>query len=272
MLIDVITAERGLILVLTGAGISLASGIPTFRGTDSGALWARDVTELATYRYFLRKPVRSWQWYRKRFLIALQAKPNAAHFALAGLERWHRDRGGLFLLVTQNIDTLHEQGGSVEFAKVHRSADRARCSSTRCPSSSTETVAVADLDFSAFERDPRLGTIPRCPRCHSLMRPHVLWFDEMYTGHTDYRWSTVTEACDRMNLVLAIGTSFSVGVTNRIGLVATQRRVPIFIVDPSATSPPAGLRAVHVREKAEELLPIVVETLTDSGQTNGGGR
>jgi NAD-dependent deacetylase len=270
VLLDAIAAEQGLMLVLTGAGISVASGIPTFRGTDAGAVWTRDVTELGTYRFFLRDPVRSWQWYRERFLTALRAKPNTAHFALADLERWHRDRGGHFLLVTQNIDTLHEQAGSVGFAKVHGSADRARCSNIRCPSGSTETVAMADLDFSAFERRPRLEAIPCCLRCHSLMRPHVLWFDEVYTGHIDYRWSTVVEACDHMRLVLAVGTSFSVGVTDWVALAASQRRVPIFIVDPSATPAPAGLRAVHLREKAEELLPMVAESLAGSGGADGG--
>ncbi len=264
LLSDALAAERGLILVLTGAGISLASGIPTFRGTDEGAVWTRDVTEMGTYRFFRRDPVGSWQWYRARFRTALGAKPNAAHFALAALERWHRDRGGEFLLVTQNIDTLHEQAGSDEFVKVHGSADRARCSSPRCPSGSTETVALADLDFSAFERQPRLEAIPRCARCQSLMRPHVLWFDEMYTGHVDYRWPAVTDACERVDLVLAVGTSFSVGVTELVGLAANQRKAPMFIVDPSAASVPPGLRAVHVREKAEELLPAVAATLTGS--------
>lgn len=264
LLSDALAAERGLMLVLTGAGISLASGIPTFRGTDEGAVWTRDVTELGTYRFFRRDPVRSWQWYRQRFRTALGAKPNAAHFALAELERWHRDRGGEFLLVTQNIDTLHEQAGSQGFVKVHGSADRARCSSPRCPAGSTETVALADLDFSAFEREPRLEAIPRCSRCHGLMRPHVLWFDELYTGHADYRWPAVTQACDRIGLVLAVGTSFSVGVTELVGLAASQRRAPMFIVDPSTAPGPPGLAAVHLREKAEELLPAVAATLNGS--------
>jgi NAD-dependent protein deacetylase/lipoamidase len=262
LLIDAIAAERGLILVLTGAGVSLASGIPTFRGTDEGAVWTRDVTELGTFRYFRSDPVGSWQWYRQRFLTALRAKPNAAHFALTRLERWQRDRGRRFLLVTQNIDTLHEQAGAIEFAKVHGSADRARCSSPQCRSGSTETVAVADLDFSAFEREPQLEAIPRCPQCRSLMRPHVLWFDELYTSHVDYRWSSVMEACDHIGLVLAAGTSFSVGVTDWVALKASQRRAPMFIVDPSAAPPLSGSDAVHVREKAEELLPIVVEKLS----------
>lgn len=271
MLIDAIAGEQGLILVLTGAGISVASGIPSFRGTDDGAVWARDITEMATYRFFRRDPVRSWQWYRQRFLTVLQAKPNAAHFALEELGRWHRERGGQFLLVTQNIDTLHEQAGSVGFAKVHGSADRARCSSRRCRSGSAETVAVAELDFSAFEREPRLEAIPRCPQCHSLMRPHVLWFDELYTDHVDYRWSTITKACDRMDLVLAVGTSFSVGVTERIGSSAERRRVPMFIVDPSVAGATADFHAVHVQERAEDLLPVVAATLMGARRPEGGG-
>jgi len=257
LLIDAIAAERGLMLVLSGAGISVASGIPTFRGTDDGAVWARDVTEMATLRFFRRDPVRSWQWYRQRFVTALRAKPNAAHFALAELERWHRGRGGQFLLVTQNIDTLHEQAGSAELVKVHGSADRVRCSNPQCRFGSIETIAVADVDFSAFDREPRLDAVPRCPQCHSLMRPHVLWFDEMYTDHTDYRWSSVMDACDRMGLVLAVGTSFSVGVTDWVGSAAERRSVPMFIVDPGAAPALAGRRVTHVREKAEELLPAV---------------
>lgn len=265
LLLDALEAERGLVLVLTGAGVSLASGIPTFRGTDEGAVWTRDVTEMATYRFFQNDPVHSWQWYRQRFRTALGAKPNAAHLAIAALERWHRGRGGQFLLVTQNIDTLHEQAGSVGIAKVHGSVDRARCSNPQCPSGTMETVAVTDLDFAGFERQPRLDAIPRCPRCHGLMRPHILWFDERYSGHVDYRWPDVTEACDRMGVVLAVGTSFSVGVTDLVASAANLKGAPMFIVDPGAASAPDGLRAVHLRAKAEELLPAVAEALTGGG-------
>ena len=82
------------LLVVTGAGVSLASGIPTFRGTDPGAVWANDVQEKGTIAYFNRDPVKSWQWYMSRFLKHLDAKPNAAHIALAALEKaaWLRNR------------------------------------------------------------------------------------------------------------------------------------------------------------------------------------
>jgi NAD-dependent deacetylase len=264
-LVDAIAAEEGLILVLTGAGVSLASGIPTFRGSDPGAVWQHDVRELATDRHFRRNPVSSWQWYRRRFTGALLAKPNAAHTALAALQRWHEDRQGRFLLVTQNIDTLHEQAGSVDLAKVHGSADRVRCSRTQCPVGSTRTIALADLDFAAFERDPRTETIPHCPECGALMRPHVLWFDELYTSHADYHWSRVVEACNSMRLVLTVGTSLSVGVTDFVQTAAYLARAPMFIVDPGEPSSAADPRAVRVREKAEELLPVVCETLMQRG-------
>src|SRR4051812_32998470 len=105
-LVEALRAERGILLVLTGAGVSLASGIPTFRGSDPNAIWKRDVAEMGTQRYFQRDPVGSWTWYAKRFEGALGARPNPAHLALAALERWQVGRGGDYLLVAQNIDTL----------------------------------------------------------------------------------------------------------------------------------------------------------------------
>ncbi len=178
-LISAIDAERGLILVLTGAGISLASGIPTFRGTDPGAIWARDITELATLRYFVSDPVGSWRWYRQRFLGVLAARPNPAHGALAALERWQAARRGDFLLVTQNIDTLHEQAGSTRLVKVHGSADRCRCSDPSCRLGAIDSLALDEVDFSGFDLDPRAAAVPQCPSCGAIVRPHVLWFDEV---------------------------------------------------------------------------------------------
>ena len=148
--------------MLTGAGISLASGIPTFRGSDPGAIWARDITELATLRYFTSDPVGAWRWYRERFLRVLAARPNQAHHALAALERWHARRRRDFLVVTQNIDTLHERAGSTRVVKVHGSADRCRCSDPACRLGAVESIALDDMDFA----DVRSGS-PR--RRHSLV-------------------------------------------------------------------------------------------------------
>ena len=207
-LVDALTTERGLIVALTGAGISLASGIPTFRGTDPGAIWARDITELATLRYFSSDPVGSWRWYRSRFLDVLAARPNPAHRALTILERWQAARRGDFLLVTQNIDTLHEQAGSRRLVKVHGSADRCRCSDPSCRLGALDSLALDDVDFSSFDREPRVDAVPQCPSCGAMVRPHVLWLDEYYTSHADYQWHFVDAAANTgMSKWLLTGTN-----------------------------------------------------------------
>jgi NAD-dependent deacetylase len=105
-------AGTGLIFVVTGAGVSAASGLPLFRGTDPDAIWNRDITEVGTVAYLQRHPVEWWQWFLERFSGIADARPNPAHEALAALERWQVGRSGDVLLVTQNVDTLHEQAGS----------------------------------------------------------------------------------------------------------------------------------------------------------------
>ena len=205
----------GYLVVVTGAGVSHASGIPTFRGTDPGAVWKRDVTELGTNRYFEEDPAGSWTWYTSRFDMVLEKRPNPAHYALAAIERWHVARGGRFLLVTQNVDPLHERAGSKRLVKVHGSADRVRCSRPGCvhgaPSGS---LSRAETDVRAFHAEPVAANVPRCPVCGALLRQHVLWFDEFYDEHRDYQWERVVEAAQTMDACLFVGTSFSVGVTD----------------------------------------------------------
>ena len=254
-LVAAIEEARGLIVVLTGAGISLASGIPTFRGSDPGAIWARDITELATLRYFSSDPVGAWRWYRERFLRVLAARPNQAHHALAALERWHARRRRDFLLVTQNIDTLHERAGSTRVVKVHGSADRCRCSDPACRLGAVESLALDEVDFAEFERDPRVAAIPTCPACGSLVRPHVLWFDELYVSHADYQWHVVDAVAARIRLLICVGTSLAVGVTSFLQSAAADAEAPVFLIDPGERPLEAHRSMVHVRAKAEELLP-----------------
>jgi len=246
-------------LVLTGAGVSLASGIPTFRGTDAGAVWASNVMARATLQHFERDPADSWSWYRERHARVLAAQPNPAHCALVDLERWHAARGAAFRLITQNIDLLHEAAGTRAIVKVHGSIDRARCVDASCAASDT-TVPTASLDFTAFDARPDAATVPRCAACGAVMRPHVLWFDEDYGSHPDYGWPDVLEASAAMRLVVAIGTSFSVGVTALIAGVAGRRGIPLFVIDPQGAAI-VGRGVVGLREKAEELLPRVCAAL-----------
>lgn len=251
----------GRITVVTGAGISVASGIPTFRGTDPDAVWKKDVTEMGTFRYFREDPVGSWRWYSSRFATVLDAEPNAAHRALVDLERWQLARGGSFVVITQNIDSLHERAGATELIKVHGSADRVRCASVGCRHGSpTGSLARGDVDLDTFLADPSDATLPRCPACGDVLRQHVLWFDEYYGEHADYQWQRVQEAAATMDLLLFVGTSFSVGVTELFLRAALQAGIPAFSIDPGGTQPPyPGVEVVA--EKAEVLLPEIVARL-----------
>jgi NAD-dependent deacetylase len=253
-LVDALRSS-GSTVVLTGAGVSLASGIPTFRGTDAGAIWASNIMARATLDHFQRDPVDSWLWYRQRHAQVLAAQPNPAHRALVDLDRWHTARGAACQLITQNIDLLHEAAGAPTLIKVHGSIDRARCVDASCEASLT-TVPTAALEFAAFDARPDRATLPRCGRCDALMRPHVLWFDEHYGSHPDYRWADVLEACDAMRVIVAVGTSFSVGVTDLVAGEAARRSVPLFVIDPQGASI-AGRGVIDVREKAEDVLPHV---------------
>lgn len=254
-----INATEGLLLVVTGAGISLASGIPTFRGTDPGAVWKRDVTELGTVRYFFEEPEGSWRWYLSRFEKVLGARPNPGHTALVDLERRRAKAGRPYLLVTQNIDGLHREAGSVDLVEVHGSARRVRCASHSCELGAPRgSMARADVNLDAFLLNPTRENVPKCPQCGEWLRQHVLWFDELYASHADYQWGRVLEASERSALVLFVGTSFSVGVTDQVVTAARQRGVPVFNLDP-AGSPIPGVTLL--REPAEVLLPQVAALL-----------
>jgi NAD-dependent deacetylase len=253
-----IEEAKGTLVVVTGAGISLASGIPTFRGSDPDAIWAKDVTEMATFRYFAEDPAGSWVWYRRRFANILAAQPNAAHRALARLERWQAARGGNFLLVSQNIDVLHEQAGSARVVKVHGSANRCRCSNEDCRFGTIDSFPLDAVDFSGFDREPSVEHVPRCTHCGALVRPHVLWFDESYTSHADYQWHVVDAAATRVGVLLCVGTSLAVGVTAFLQHAAVRVGSPLFLVDPGRRPAESRTALVHIRERAEVFMPELI--------------
>lgn len=258
------TLKGATLLVVTGAGVSVASGIATFRGTDPGAVWKHDVTTMGTNAFFEDDPVESWRWYLARFGAVLDAKPNAAHRALAALERRLAARGAEFLLVTQNVDTLHEQAGSRALVKVHGSADRVRCTRRGCahaaPRGSLPREEAATRRFLA---DPRLETVPRCPACGALLRQHVLWFDERYDSHASYEFERAVETAARARRVLFAGTSFSVGITDLVLAAARWAGAEVLSVDPSDHPAPPGVERLAAR--AEEALADAVRALDAAG-------
>jgi NAD-dependent deacetylase len=251
--------RRSPALVVTGAGISLASGIPTFRGSDPDAVWSKSILEMATRSYFEEDPAGSWRWYLSRFEVLVGKAPNPAHHALVALEKRAAAGGRSFLLVTQNIDTLHEMAGASSLVKVHGSSDRVRCARDGCRNGAPAGSLPRDaVDAAAFLADPVEARVPRCPACGGHLRPHVLWFDESYTEHADYQFVRVRRAADGCAVALFVGTSFAVGITDLV-LAACRGRVPVWSVDPSGKAPARGVRVLAA--KAEEALPEVVARL-----------
>ena len=175
------------IVILTGAGISAESGISTFRDPDG--IWAKiDYREVATPQGFAANPTRVHAFYNWRRSNVLTVEPNAAHSALARLER---EFGGDFLLVTQNVDSLHERAGSQRLIHMHGQHDKALCS--------------ACGERSAWEGEMSLES--RCPCCHRTgqMRPDVVWFGEM-----PYQMERIQAALEACDLFVSIGTSGNV--------------------------------------------------------------
>ena len=211
---------------------------------------------LATRHAFEVDPVAQWVWYLRRFERLEIARPNPGHRALADLERWQLARGGDFLLVTQNIDTLHEQAGSSRLIKVHGSSDRLRCSRHGCCNAAPGgSLKRSGVDIADFRRSPERRHLPRCPDCGALLRAHVLFFDEMYDEHVDYRFSEVARSAAEAELVVFVGTSFAVGVTELVLGAAARRGVPRLSIDPGANRQPSWTGIETLAAPAEDLLP-----------------
>jgi NAD-dependent deacetylase len=248
-------------LVVTGAGVSLASGIPTFRGSDPDSVWSKDTLEKGTFRYFQKNPTGSWTWYLARFDAARTAKPNPAHHALVEMEKKLLARGCRFILCTQNVDGLHLMAGSQNVVEIHGAARKMRCETKNASCKYGAPNGFLDWDeeaFKAFRSNPCFETVPRCPACGNFLRAHVLWFDEGYSDHEDYGIDRLFEVEGQFTCVLYVGTSFAVTITDIIMNTAFQRDVPQFVVDPHRTGPED---VTYFTATAEEFLPNLVSKL-----------
>ncbi len=238
------TTATANLLVVTGAGVSLASGIPTFRGTDPGAIWKSDLTELATNAYFQSDPVESWRFYLDRFDLVRDARPNPAHRALAAIDR--RPRRARPGLPAGHPEHRHaaRSGGNVAAAQGARQRRPRALLRLALPARRATRLDRSSgvLDVAAFMNDPSLDTLPRCPECEAPLRPHVLWFDEFYGDHDDYQWDRLLLAAAEATTIVFVGTSFSVGVTDVI-LQSGARHRRHHALDRPWRTPPAGARA-----------------------------
>lgn len=222
------------VTVLTGAGVSAASGIPTFRGADG--LWSKVRAEtLATPEAFEHDPKLVWEWYDWRRQMIRDAQPNAAHHVLA---RWTRQRPGT-TVVTQNVDGLHERAGAEGLVRLHGSIWRLRCLNP-CEAGRTDW-----LDDTV----PLPVLPPRCPHCGGLVRPAVVWFGESL----DPNMLAAADRATVCDVFLTVGTS-SV-VYPAAGLVHRARQHGAMTIEINVEATEASdVVDVSLRGKAEEIL------------------
>jgi NAD-dependent deacetylase len=231
---DAIRGARS-IVVLTGAGISAESGIPTFRDAMTG-LWARFRPEdLATPEAFRRDPRTVWDWYAARRQAVEAASPNAGHRALAALESACGLRGAAFILITQNVDGLHHASGSREVLELHGNIRRVKCLDQGHPATTWEDVPVP----------------PRCRSCGSMLRPDVVWFGEMLPAHALQRAFRAARECD---VFLSVGTSAVVEPAASLPLMALEAGASVIEVNPDPT-PLTARASIALRGAAGAILP-----------------
>lgn len=227
------------ILVVTGAGVSAESGVPTFRGSSGvqPALWEGfDPMQLATPEAFARHPEIVARWYDERRALRLTTKPNAGHHALVELERRVTSAGGEFLLATQNVDRLHHAAGSRNVEELHGSIMVWRC--TRCEEEREELGPP-------FEEHP-----PRC-HCGGARRPGVVWFGE---AMPEAALNAAMEAAHTCDLFLSVGTSSI--VFPAAGLIEIARAHGARTLEVNAEETPISRRVDwSLRGKSGEILP-----------------
>ncbi len=229
------TAEN--VVVLTGAGVSAESGIPTFREAQTG-LWAKyNPEELATREAFQQNPNLVWQWYAWRRQLVMEAEPNPGHFALAELEKLVPH----FTLITQNVDGLHGRSGSQNIIELHGNLSRCKCFAN-------DHVAPAW---------PKVEEPPACEQCGSLLRPDVVWFGE---GLPQEALWTAVSATHQADIFFSIGTSSLVHPAASLPTEAIRKGVTTVEINPQQT-PITHYMDFVLPGTAGAVLPALIEAI-----------
>jgi NAD-dependent deacetylase len=261
-------ATGGTIVVITGAGVSVESGIRPYRG--AGGLWTAEgasAMKKATAAYFVRHPEESWAWHLDRRSEVLAAEPNRAHDAIALLER---SLGERFTLITQNIDRLHLRAGSTpeRIVELHGHLDGMRCSG------GCDGVVPVPDGIHEWEPGDSIGNkhfeILVCPNCGLVTRPHVLWFDEFY-DEEHYRIGTAQRAVAKASVCITVGTSGGVPIAERLAGIAVKAGAMLIDVNPHDNelrqlALHSGGIAVH--KAASAAMPQIAE-IADEARVHG---
>ncbi len=226
------------IVVLTGAGISVASGLPTYRGL--GGVWdTHNVEEYGHIRALHSQPARTWQLFGAMRGPIAKAQPNSAHVALAQFEA-SLDANQNFLLITQNVDGLHQRAGSRKVVELHGSISKTKCTNTECSLQSFEDHAE------------HADAVPQCSVCGSVLRPDVVLFGESLPPFASWQAKRALRDCD---LFIAIGTSGLVSPAADYVRSARYAGARTVYVNLEPLSPPNPAFQEAVLGRAEEVLP-----------------
>jgi len=228
------------VAVLTGAGVSAESGVPTFRDAQTG-LWAKYTPEeLATPRAFRRNPRLVWEWYAWRRKLVTDAQPNPAHLALAQMEALFPQ----FDLITQNVDGLHQRAGSTRVIELHGNISRTKCFD--------EGIIVTNWKDTG-------DVPPKCPNCGGLLRPDVVWFEEPLPEAEIERAANASRTCD---LFLSIGTSTVVYPAAALPLEALRTGATVVEINPQPT-PLTAQAQFALAGAAGSVLPQLLKALEE---------
>ena len=226
------------VAVLSGAGISAASGIPTFRGTEG--LWKNyQPEELANYHAFVKNPKLVWEWYNWRKSLIYQVKPTLAHYAIVELEKVFRE----ISIITQNVDNLHRLAGSKKVIELHENIMQSKCSICAKP---------------FLEKFDPLLQIPHCTDCGALIRPAVVWFGEMLPQSAIEEARKIITSCE---LLFVVGTSGVVEPAASLPYLAKTGKAVVIEVNPEVTAISQLFDEV-CRMPADQFFPWLVKSLT----------
>jgi NAD-dependent deacetylase len=220
------------IVFVTGAGISQESGIPTFRGKDG--LWRNhDAMKLATINAFYDNPKLVWEWYNERRMNIFQAQPNPGHEAIAELEKYAE-----VVVLTQNIDGLHQKSGSTKVLELHGSIVKIKCS-------------VCDYQEEILTE---ISELPPLCKCGNILRPDVVWFGEPLPQDV---WQNAINLASNCDLMVIAGTSLVVSPANTLPIYAKQNNATLVEINPEETEM-SGEMDVTIRNTSAESLPKLV--------------
>ena len=251
------------ITVLTGAGVSAESGIPTFRGPEG--YWRIGSTnykpqEIGTFAMYRRNPKEVWKWYLFRRTVCRLSQPNAGHHAIVEMEQIFGDR---FRLITQNVDGLHlRAGNSLERCYlVHGTLEYIRCGNNCSRELFPFPEGIADKTRETDLTEEELSILA-CPNCGALTRPHILWFDEYYDEEY-YRYESSLRHALETGLLITVGTSGATSLPVRVVEVALSRGIPM--IDVNVAENLFGRSAVEsghgyfLQGPSGEILPKMIE-------------